>query len=244
MLRIGPLQIGFPVAQAALSGYSDLAMRRVARLHGAVYTLNEVVLDKLVITRGKKQRAITHLAEDDHPVGGQLMGAQPESFALAADAMVEAGYDVIDINFGCPVRKVLGRCRGGFLLSQPTTALEIIRRVHDAVGGRRPVTVKMRRGMDDSPDSERNFFTILDGALELGAAGVTIHGRTVKQRYIGRSQWEFLKRVKEHAGGRVVLGSGDLFVAEDVLRMMNETGVDGASGSAPTRHRPTSSSAT
>lgn len=227
MLQIGPLQIDFPVAQAALSGYSDLAMRRVARLHGAVYALNEVVLDKLVITRGKKQRAITHLAEDDHPVGGQLMGAQPESFALAADAMVEAGYDVIDINFGCPVRKVLGRCRGGFLLSQPQTALDIVRRVYDAVAGRRPVTVKMRRGMDDSPDSERNFFTILDGALEIGAAGVTIHGRTVKQRYIGRSQWEFLKRVKEHAGGRVVLGSGDLFVVEDVLRMMNETGVDG-----------------
>ena len=127
MLRIGNLQIDMPVVQAALSGYSDLAMRRVARLHGARYALNEVVLDRLVLTRGKKQQAITRVAPDDHPVGGQLMGADPLTFARAADALVEAGYDVVDINFGCPVRKVLGRCRGGYLLSQPAIALDIIR---------------------------------------------------------------------------------------------------------------------
>lgn len=227
MLGIGPVQIGVPFVQAALSGYSDLPMRRVARLHGAVYTLNEVVLDQTVLTRGKKQRLITRVAPDDHPVGGQLMGARAEEFARAADLMVEAGYDVIDINFGCPVRKVLGRCRGGFLLSQPREALEIVRAVRDAVGGRRPVTVKMRRGMDDSPESERNFWTILDGAFEIGIAGVTVHGRTVLQRYVGKSHWPFLARVKRHVGDRVVLGSGDLFTARDCLRMMSETGVDG-----------------
>ena len=86
MLKLGSLEIPFPVVQAALSGYSDLAMRRVARLHGAVYTLNEVVLDAVVLTPGKKQRALTRVAADDHPVGIQLMGARPERFALAADA--------------------------------------------------------------------------------------------------------------------------------------------------------------
>jgi nifR3 family TIM-barrel protein len=227
MLRIGPLQIDLPFVQAALSGYSDLPMRRVARMHGAVYALNEVVLDQTVLTRGKKQKLITRVAPDDHPVGGQLMGARPEEFARAADLMVESGYDVVDINFGCPVRKVLGRCRGGFLLSQPDTALEIVRAVLGAVGGRRPVTVKMRRGMDDEPESERNFFRILDGAFEAGIAGVTVHGRTVMQRYVGPSRWAFLARVKRHAGDRTVLGSGDLFTAEDCLRMMDETGVDG-----------------
>ncbi len=227
MLRIGPLEIGFPVVQAALSGYSDLPMRRVARWHGAAYALNEVVLDTIVLTRGKKQRAITRVAADDHPVGGQLMGAHPESFAQAADALVEAGYDVIDINFGCPVRKVLGRCRGGFLLSQPSTAIEIVRNVLQAVGGRRPVTVKMRRGLDDSAESERHFFSILDKAFELGVAGVTVHGRTVRQRYVGPSRWEFLARVKRHVGDRTVLGSGDLFTAADCLRMMEQTGVNG-----------------
>ena len=228
MLRIGHLELAFPVVQAALSGYSDLAMRRVARLHGAVYMLNEVVLDQLVLQRGRKRRLITTVAPDDHPVGGQLMGAEPEVFAEAAGELVEAGYDCVDINFGCPVRKVLGRCRGGFLLSQPRTALAIVRSVHDAVARRVPVTVKMRRGMDDSAESERSFFTILDGAFDLGVSAVTVHARTVKQRYVGPSQWSFLRRVKEHVGDRTVLGSGDLFGAEDGIRMMAETGVDGA----------------
>jgi nifR3 family TIM-barrel protein len=227
MLRIGHVEIDCPAVQAALSGYSDLAMRRVARLHGAAYALNEVVLDQTVLTPGKKQRQITHVPPDDHPVGGQLMGAEPEAFAEAASLMVEAGYDIIDINFGCPVRKVLGRCRGGFLLSDPETALAIVREVYGAVGGRRPVTVKMRRGMDDSPESERDFFTILDGAFEIGINGVTVHGRTVEQRYVGPSRWAFLARVKKHVGTRIVLGSGDLFTAEDCARMMEETGVDG-----------------
>lgn len=227
MLRIGNLLIEMPVIQAALSGYSDLAMRRVARLHGARYTTNEVVLDKLVLTHGKKQRFISQLTPDDHPVGGQLMGADPETFARAANALVEAGYDCVDINFGCPVKKVLGRCRGGFLLSQPSTALEIIRCVYDSVAGRRPVTLKMRRGMDDTAESERNFFEILDGAFAIGLDAVTVHPRTVRQRYVGPSHWPFLARVKKHVGDKVVIGSGDLFDAKDCVRMMTETGVDG-----------------
>jgi len=227
MLYIGTLQLEVPFVQAALSGYSDLAMRRLARRHGAPYALNEVVLDKLVTQRGKTRRRILRVEADDHPVGGQLMGAEPVRFAEAAADMVAAGYDVIDLNFGCPVRKVLGRCRGGFHLSQPAVALEIIRRVHDAVGGRRPCTVKMRRGMDDTAEAERSFFSILDGAFEVGVAAVTVHPRTVRQRYVGPSDWAFLARVKRHAGDRVVLGSGDLFSAEACLAMMARTGVDG-----------------
>jgi len=227
MLRIGPIQLDVPFVQAALSGYSDLPMRRIARAHGAPYTLNEVILDKLVITPGKKRKRVLRVEPDDHPVGGQLMGANPDDFAPAAAALAEAGYDIIDINFGCPVRKVLGRCRGGFLLSEPASALDIVRRVVEAVGGTRPVTVKMRRGMDDSTRSERNFFTILDGAFALGVSAVTVHGRSVQQRYVGPSDWLFLARVKRHVGDRVILGSGDLFTADDCVRMIRETGVDG-----------------
>jgi len=170
---------------------------------------------------------ILDVPPDDHPVGGQLMGARADDFAPAAVAMADAGYDVIDINFGCPVKKVLGRCRGGFLLSKPAIALGIIRSVYDAVGSTHPVTVKMRRGLDDSPESERHFFTILDGAFEIGVSAVTVHGRTVDQRYVGPSHWPFLERVKRHVGDRTVLGSGDLFSAGACVRMMNETGVDG-----------------
>ncbi|MCC7293730.1 MAG: tRNA-dihydrouridine synthase [Phycisphaerales bacterium] len=227
MLDIGRVQLAHPFVQAALSGYSDLPMRRIARRCGASYALNEVVLDKLVLQRGKKQRVVMDVPPDDHPVGGQLMGSDPDVFAPAAAAMAQAGYDVIDINFGCPVSKVLGRCRGGYMLSQPAQAIEIVRHVIEAVGRTHPVTVKMRRGMDDSPESERSFFTILDGAFELGASAVTVHGRTVRQKYVGASNWAFLARVKRHVGGRTILGSGDLFDAPACVRMMRETGVDG-----------------
>jgi len=229
MLSIGPIQLDAPIVQAALSGYSDAAMRLLARRYGCPYAINEVVLDKLVGIGGKRMRRMLAIPQADHPVGGQLMGSDPQQFAEAANAMVEAGYDVIDINFGCPVKKVLGRCRGGFLLSVPDQATEIIRRVVAAVAGRVPVTLKMRRGMDDSAKSEASFFRILDAAFEIGVAGVTVHGRTVKQRYVGPSRWEFLAKVKRHVGDRTILGSGDLFSAEDCVRMLEETGVDGCS---------------
>jgi len=204
-------------------------MRRLAREYGCPYTINEVLLDKLVGIRGKRMRRMLAIGPDEHPIGGQLMGSEPEKFAAAAEKLVKLGYDVIDINFGCPVRKVLGRCRGGFFLSVPEQAREIVRRVYTVVAGRAPVTVKMRRGMDDSAVSERDFFALLDAAFEIGVAGVTVHARTVQQRYVGPSDWTFLKRVKRHVGDRTILGSGDLFNAEDCRRMLSETGVDGCS---------------
>ena len=227
MLQLGPIKLDFPVVQAALAGYSDGPMRLIARRHGAPYALHEVVLDKLIIQPGKLRKQILTISPEDHPIGGQIMGAEPVRFAEAAAAMCTAGFDVIDINFGCPVKKVLGKCRGGYLLSDPPTAIEILRRVRDAVPSATPVTLKMRRGMDDSAESEANFFRIFDAAYELGLAAVTVHGRTVQQRYVGPSKWEFLKRVKRHAGDGTVLGSGDLFTPQDIVRMMEETGVDG-----------------
>lgn len=216
-----------PAVQAALSGYSDLAMRTVAREHGAPYAINEVVLDSLVLQKGKLQRRILSVPEYDHPVGGQLMGSQPETFGQAARALVRAGYDTVDINFGCPVNKVLGRHRGGWLLQDPKTALAMVDSVLQAVQGDAPVSVKMRRGSDDSPEAEQRFWTILDGAMERGVAAATVHPRTVKQKYIGPSRWQFLASVKKHVGDFVLLGSGDLFSAYDVVDMLAQTGVDG-----------------
>ncbi len=233
-LRLGPLNLGnveldFPVVQAALSGYSDGPMRRVARKLGASYTLCEVMLDKfLVEVRDRpKNRRFLAISEEEHPVGGQLMGADPEQFGPAALRLVEAGFDVIDINFGCPVKKVVGRCRGGYHLSQPSVALEIVSRVRDVVPEDVPVTVKMRRGIDDSEQSRDKFFGVLGGAFQLGVAAITGHGRSVEQRYDGPSRWEFLRDVKQHAGERIILGSGDLFTAQACLDMMRITGVDG-----------------
>lgn len=230
-LSIGNLSIGFPVVQAALSGYSDHPMRLIARKMGASYTLAEVMIDQFVMGLKTRHRTRHHLylSADEHPVGGQLMGTEPESFGPAAIKLVEAGFDVIDINFGCPLKSAVGGCRGGYHLGQPEVALEIISRTRDAVPSHIPVTLKMRRGIDDSDQSRDRFFEILDGAFDRGAAAITVHGRTVEQKYIGPSNWDFLRDVKQHVGSRTILGSGDLFTAKACLDMLRYTGVDGVS---------------
>lgn len=228
-LRIGAIDIGFPIVQAALSGYSDWAMRVIARQHGAPYAACEVMLDQflLQVRRRARTQHFLYLTDDDHPVGGQLMGAEPDQFSAGAERLVAAGFDIIDINFGCPVKKVLGRCRGGFHLSQPSVALEIVRRTREVVPDSIPVTVKMRRGIDESQLSRDRFYEILSGAFDAGVAAVTVHGRTVEQRYVGDSDWDFLAEIKREFPHQVILGSGDLFSASDCLRMIQQTGLDG-----------------
>lgn len=204
-------------------------MRMLAREHGASYSLCEVMLDQFLIAfrdRSKNKHFLYNSIEEQ-PVAGQLMGSEPLQFSLGAKRLVEAGFAVIDINFGCPVKKVLGRCRGGFHLSQPAIAQEIIRRTRDIVPPEVPVTVKMRRGIDDSEASREQFFEILTGGFEAGLAAATVHGRTVLQRYNGPSRWGFLKEVKQAFPNRTILGSGDLFTPHDCLRLLSETGVDG-----------------
>lgn len=228
-LRLGPISLDFPVVQAPLSGYSDWPMRVIARRLGAAYTVCEVLLDQFIVnvSKGGKAKRFLRVSDEEHPCGAQLMGALPEQFPAAALKLVEAGFDVIDLNFACPVKKVLGRCRGGYLLTTPAVALEIVDRVRDALPPHVPLTVKMRRGMDDTSQSRDCFFEIFDGAFQRGAAAVTVHGRTVRQRYEGTSSREFLRDVKRHAGEKVVLGSGDLFTVHDCFDLMRETGVDG-----------------
>jgi nifR3 family TIM-barrel protein len=228
-LKIGSFELDLPVIQAALSGYSDWPMRAIARQLGAPYTICEVMIDSFVNSLKDRERTRHFLmvTEDDHPAGAQLMGADPDEFPAAARRLVESGFDVIDINFGCPVKKVLGRCRGGYHLSQPDVAIEIMHRVRDAVPDTVPVTVKMRRGIDDTAESHDRFLQIFEGAFAAGAAAVTVHGRTVEQRYLGDSDWGFLAWLRQQYPDRTLLGSGDLFCAEDCVRMLQQTKVNG-----------------
>jgi tRNA-dihydrouridine synthase B len=230
-LSLGSVEIGFPVVQAALAGVSDWPARVIARRMGAAYTVAEVLLDKFVlnVTKGSKAKRHIRVTDEEHPCGAQLMGDTPEQFPPAARKLVEFGFDVIDLNFACPVKKVVGKCRGGFLLSRPATALEIVARVRDALPPQVPLTVKLRRGLDDSEESRERFYEIFDGVFRLGAAAVTLHGRTVRQRYEGRSSWDFLSEVRRRAPGRTILGSGDLWTAQDCLDMLSQTGMSGAS---------------
>ncbi len=229
MLHLGTISLDSAAILAALSGYSDWPMRRISRQLGASYTICEVLLDQFVIdvTKGRKARRFLRVDDRDHPTGAQLMGSEPGQFSAAAVRLVEAGFDSIDINFACPVKKVLGRCRGGYLLSDTATALEIVGRVRDVVPSTMPVTVKMRRAMDDTAESRDRFFAIYDGAFSRGVAAATVHGRTVRQGYQGAASWEFLRELKDYAPERTLLGSGDLFSAPACIERINETGVDG-----------------
>lgn len=203
-------------------------MRVLARRFGAGFTFAEVMLDRFVlsVSRGRKATRYLRVSDEDRPAAAQLMGSEPDEFAQAARVLLGAGFDWIDLNFGCPVRKVVGKCRGGWYLGNPNAALEVIDRVQEVLPPDVALTVKMRRGVDDSTASRDAFFQILEGAFARGVNAVTVHGRTVEQRYDGLSDWNFLRQVKAHAGNRLIFGSGDLFTAEACFRMIRETGVD------------------
>ena len=231
-LRLGTIEIRMPVIQAALSGYSDAPMRKIARKFGCEFAFCEVMLDQFVVAVSKRKSRLYFAESDEHPIGAQLMGSEPVQFVRAAQRLVEDGFDLIDINFACPVKKVLGRHRGGYLMSDTKAALGIVSAVRQNLPDALPLTLKLRKGFDDSPESRNQFFEILDGAIDQGICGVTVHGRTVRQRYEGESDWDFIREVKQHLLTKnqpkiVVIGSGDLFTAEVCVQRLVESNVDG-----------------
>jgi tRNA-dihydrouridine synthase B len=203
-------------------------MRIVARRLGAPYCVTESMLDD-VLLRGGKAIDDAALDPEDHPIAGQIIGTSPKSMAGAATALLALGYDVIDINLACPVKKMVGLCRGGHMLTRPEAAIDVLKAVRDAVGDAAPVTVKLRRGYDDSTESLESFHRVFEQAIELGFASATVHGRTVEQKYDGPSRWPFLAELVRRYPGFSILGSGDVFSAQDVFRMISETGVRGVS---------------
>jgi tRNA-dihydrouridine synthase B len=225
-LRIGAIPIDFPVGLGALAGYSDLPYRLVCRSLGVPYCVTEAMLDRQVLLEGKLRKRLIRLDPADHPVAGQIMGTEPEVMAEAARSLDRMGFDVIDLNFACPVRKVVSHKRGGALMNDPDRALAIVRAVVEAVAGR-PVTVKLRRSFREADKTHEAFWTIARGAFEAGVAAIAVHSRSVEQKYTGRADWGFLTALKREFPDRTILGSGDVMSPADALRMLDETGVDG-----------------
>jgi len=222
-----------PFFQAGLAGYSDAAMRLVARRHGAPYCITEAMLDHFLINGGKGLKA-AELRDDDHPIAGQLMGSHPQDIAAGSRILVNLGYDVVDINLACPVKKIKKKCRGGHLLSAPQDAIDILDAVAQSVAGDVPLTIKLRRSYDDTDEMAANFHRIVEAAIRLGYRGVTVHGRTVEQKYIGPSRWPALKQITdtyraEMDAGFHIFGSGDIFSPESIFDMIEQTGVMAAS---------------
>ena len=225
--RVGPFHLPLPAMQAGLAGYSDMAMRVVARRRGCPYAVTEALLDQVLLRGGRGLEKGAILCDEDHPVAGQLMGSEPDDLARAARLLVDSGFDVIDLNFACPVKKVMGRCRGGYLLSDPDTAVVIMRRVRDAIPDH-PLSIKLRRALDDTAQAAEWFDRVFAEGCALKFAAIAVHGRTVVQKYTGTSDWTFLTGLKQRTPPGVTLfGSGDVYCAPDALRMIRETGVDG-----------------
>ncbi len=246
--RITRLVPGFdaPFFQAGLAGYSDGAMRLVARRHGCPYCVTEALLDRTLINggKGRTREDPDLLAEecgtgdvtdnraaglDDHPIAGQIMGTHPDEMATGAALLATMNYEVIDVNLACPVKKIRKRNRGGHFLAHPVDAIAILKSVRDAVPGDIPTTVKLRRAFDDTPEMAANFDRVFCAAYELGYAWATVHCRTVQQKYNGPGRWQALVDLRERYNDRILFGSGDIWCAADIFAMLEVTGVNAVS---------------
>jgi tRNA-dihydrouridine synthase B len=225
-MKIANIQFPTPFVQAGLAGYSDRAMRVVARRRGCAYAVTEALLDVIMLSGGQGLKKSIDINDEDHPVAGQLIGSEPEQMARAALILAARNYDVIDLNFACPVKKIKNKARGGHMLLDVERAVAILRAVRDAVPAGVPITASLRRAFDESPESAERFDRVIEAAWETGCAAVRVHGRTVEQKYQGRSNAEALHAIKARYPDRTILGSGDVFTAQDAVRLLQQTGVD------------------
>lgn len=224
-MRIGPVELPIPFMQAGLAGYSDRAMRLVARRRGCPYAVTEALLDTLMLQGGQGLARSIDINDEDHPIAGQVIGSEPETMSSAAVLLARHGYDVIDLNFACPVKKIKNKARGGHMLRDVMRGLSILRAVRRELPSH-PLSVSLRRAFDDQPGSPQVLHDLVDEAFSLGYVAVRVHGRTVEQKYLGRADWSALAELKRRYPDRTIVGSGDVFTADDAVRMLRETGVD------------------
>ena len=224
MLKIGNIILDVPFFQASLSGYSDYAMRAIARDCGAPLVFAGVMLAKSVVHPRVFNNPSFKPGDDEHPIGAQLLGEDPEIMAKAAKVVWKMGFDLIDLNFACPMPKVIRRKRGGFLLNEPDKVMEIYNAVRESVDC--PVTMKLRTSFDNQ--SYDNFWDISSRAAAGGVDALIVHPRSVCQRFTGSADWQFLTEVKKRFLRTIIFGSGDLFSADAIKNNIRNSGVDGA----------------
>ena len=205
-----------------MAGCTDLAYRRVARSFGCQIAFTEMVKDRPVVERNERTLEMLRTADWDHPLGMQVVGRDPALMAEAARVLEELGADVIDVNLGCPVPKVVDQGCGAALLKEPAQVGRILEAMMRAV--KVPVTIKMRTGFDEGDDGR--FLEIARIASACGVGSITVHGRTRKQMYTGLSNHEAICAVKKVAGVPVIR-NGDIRSGADAKRMFEQTGCDG-----------------
>lgn len=219
MVKIGSVELKGAFALAPMAGVTDSAFRTICRENGAALTVTEMISARALVYRDEKTKSLLYRPEDEHPCAVQIFGHEPEIMAEAAVLALElSGADIVDINMGCPVGKIVKSGDGSALMKDPELAGRIAESVVKAVPC--PVTVKIRKGFDSGSVNAPSFASVLESA---GVSAVTVHGRTRTQMYAGRADWDIIRDTARSVK-IPVFANGDIFSEEDAVHILRYTG--------------------
>lgn len=220
-LTIGNVTLAHNVILAPMAGVTDLPFRLLCKEQGCGLTVTEMVSAKAILYENKNTKELLETDPAEEPVSVQLFGSEPEIMGEIAARLSEGPYAFIDVNMGCPVPKIVNNKEGSALMKDIPRAESVLKAM--VRQSKKPVTVKFRKGFNDSSVNAVEFAKMAEGC---GVAAVAVHGRTREQYYSGKADWDIIRQVKE-AVKIPVIGNGDIFAPEDGARMIEETGCDG-----------------